>query len=152
MYARYYASVLRCWQLIRILVRTNHPCLRVGHYSWYQSHTSIIPHRRSYFRKPTVMIHLDAHIRTIVVLTGGKLIGIYFPHLLSVTMHRRQGKKVSILPRGDVNLGPISSRRGLLEDSPYHAVGATVCHAMSHDCAPRACGGLGVSCGDLHMA
>jgi hypothetical protein len=30
MYAMYYASMLRCWQLVRILVRTNHHCLRVG--------------------------------------------------------------------------------------------------------------------------
>jgi hypothetical protein len=30
MYVMYYASMLRCWQLVRILVRTNHPCLRVG--------------------------------------------------------------------------------------------------------------------------
>jgi hypothetical protein len=30
MYAMYYASMLRCWQLIRILVRTNYPYLRVG--------------------------------------------------------------------------------------------------------------------------
>jgi hypothetical protein len=30
MYVMYYASTLRCWQLIRILVRTNHPYLRVG--------------------------------------------------------------------------------------------------------------------------
>jgi hypothetical protein len=67
-----------------------------------------------------------------------------------MTTHRRQGKKVSILPSSDVNPGPIPSRRGLLEDSPYHAVGATVHHAMSHDRAPRACGDLGVSCGDLH--
>jgi hypothetical protein len=29
-----------------------------------------------------VRIHLDAHIRTLIVLTGGKLIGIYFLHLL----------------------------------------------------------------------
>jgi hypothetical protein len=29
MYAMYYASMLQCWQLIRILVRTNHACLRV---------------------------------------------------------------------------------------------------------------------------
>jgi hypothetical protein len=29
MYVMYYASILRCWQLVRILVRTNHPCLRV---------------------------------------------------------------------------------------------------------------------------
>jgi hypothetical protein len=39
-----------------------------------------------------VRIRLDAHIRTIVVLTGGKLTGFYFMSLLyviyySVTMH-----------------------------------------------------------------
>jgi hypothetical protein len=44
---------------------------------------------------------LDAHIRTIVVLTGVKLIGIYFLYLLyiiyySVTMHIQKGKNVSI--------------------------------------------------------
>jgi hypothetical protein len=44
MYAMYYASMLRCWQLIRILIRTNHPCLMVGCHSWYQRLTSIIPH------------------------------------------------------------------------------------------------------------
>jgi hypothetical protein len=44
--------------------------------------------------------------------------------LLSVTTHLRQGKKISILPSGDVNHRPILSRRGLFEDSPYHAVGA----------------------------
>jgi hypothetical protein len=38
-------------------------------------------------------------------------------------MHLRQGKKVNILPPGDVNPGPILLRRGLLEDSPYRAVG-----------------------------
>jgi hypothetical protein len=46
-------------------------------------------------------------------------------NLLSVTMHLRQGKKVSILPSGDMNPGPVPSRRGLFEDSPYHAVGVT---------------------------
>jgi hypothetical protein len=66
--------------------------------------------------------------------------------------HQRQGKKISILPPGDVNLGPVPSRRGLLEDSPYHAVGVVVHHATSHDRTPRACGDLGVSCGDLHKA
>jgi hypothetical protein len=74
--------------------------------------------------------HLDAHIRTIVVLTGGKVTRIYFLHLLyviyySVMTHLYTGKKVSILPPGDVNLIPVPSRRGLLENSPYHAVGAT---------------------------
>jgi hypothetical protein len=54
------------------------------------------------FSKTTVRKHLDAHIRTIVVLTGGKLTRIYF----SIIMHRRKGKKVSILPSGDVNPDP----------------------------------------------
>jgi hypothetical protein len=97
-------------------------------------------------------IRLDTHIRTIVVLTGGKLTGIYFLHLLSVTTHRRQGKKVSILSPGDVNSGPIPSRRGLLEDHLHRAVGAAVHRATSHDRAPRACGDLGMSCGDLRKA
>jgi hypothetical protein len=66
--------------------------------------------------------------------------------------HQRQGKKIIILPPGDVDLGPVPSRRGLLEDSPYRAVGAAVRRATSHDRAPRACGDLGVSCGDLHKA
>jgi hypothetical protein len=61
-----------------ILVRTDRPCLRVGHHRWYQSITGIIHHVRSYFQKSMVMIPLDAHIRTIVVLTSDKLIEIYF--------------------------------------------------------------------------
>jgi hypothetical protein len=80
------------------------------------------------FSKTAVRKCLEAHIRTIVVLTGGKLTGIYFLHLLYaiyyfVTTHLQNGKKVSILPPGDVNPGPVPSRRGLLEDSPYRAVG-----------------------------
>jgi hypothetical protein len=47
-----------------------------------------------------------------------------FYNLLSVTTHLHQGKKVSILPPSVVNLRPIPSRRGLLEGSLYHAVGA----------------------------
>jgi hypothetical protein len=56
-----------------ILVRTDHPCLRVRRHRWYQSITSVIHLIRFYFLKTAVRIHLDAHIRTIVVLTGGKL-------------------------------------------------------------------------------
>jgi hypothetical protein len=68
-------------------------------------------------------IRFKARIRTIVVLTCGKLIGMYLLYLLyaiyfSVTMHLRQGKKVSILVSDDVNFGPIASRRGLLEAVP----------------------------------
>jgi hypothetical protein len=95
---------------VMILVRTDHPCLRVGRYSWYQRYYGYNTSRMVLFLKTAVRICLDAHIRTIVVLTGGKLTGIYFLHLLYVTTHRRQGKKVSILPLGDVNPGPIPSR------------------------------------------
>jgi hypothetical protein len=104
-----------------ILVMTNDPYLRVGRHNYYRNLTSVIHRVRSYFRKPT--------IRTIVILTGGKLTGFYFLPLLyaiyySVMTHLQKGKKVGILPRGDVNSGPIPSRRGLLEDSSYRAVGA----------------------------
>jgi hypothetical protein len=75
------------------------------------------------FLKTAMRICLDAHIRTIVVLTGVKLTWIYFLYLLSaiyfsVTMHLRQGKKVSILVPGDVNSGPVASRQDLLEAIP----------------------------------
>jgi hypothetical protein len=110
-----------------ILIKTNHPCLRVGRHSWYQSITGVIHHVWPYFWKPMVRKCLDAHIRTILVLTGGKLIGFYIvPSLYAiyflVTTHLWQGKKVSILPPGDVNPRPIPSRQGLLEDSPYCAI------------------------------
>jgi hypothetical protein len=70
-----------------------------------------------------VRICFDARIRTIVVLTGGKLTGIYFMYLFpaiyfSVIIHLRQGKKVSILMPGDANSGSVASRRGLIEAVP----------------------------------
>jgi hypothetical protein len=76
---------------------------------------SVIHHVRSYLQKPTVRKYLDAHIRTIVVLTGGKLTGFYFLHLLytiyySIATHLRQGKKASFLSPGDVNPGSVPSR------------------------------------------
>jgi hypothetical protein len=45
-------------------------------------------------------------------------------NLLSIMAHLQQGKKVSILLPGDVNPGPIPSRRDFLENSPYHTAGA----------------------------
>jgi hypothetical protein len=66
-------------------------------------------------------------------------------NLLFVMTHLRQGKKVSILLSGDVNPRPISSRRGLLEDSPYHAAGAAIRRTTSHDRVPRASRDLGMS-------
>jgi hypothetical protein len=74
-----------------------------------------------------VRIHLYAHIRTIVVSTGDKLTGFYYPHLLSVIYysvitHLQAGKKVSYLSLDDANPRLVPSRRGLLEDSPYHVI------------------------------
>jgi hypothetical protein len=34
MYVLYYASMLRCWHLVWIMFRTNHPCLGVGCHMW----------------------------------------------------------------------------------------------------------------------
>jgi hypothetical protein len=70
-----------------ILVRTDHPCLRVGRHRWYQSHYGYNTSCMILFSKTAVGMLLDAHIRTIVVLTGGKLTRIYFPHLVSVMTH-----------------------------------------------------------------
>jgi hypothetical protein len=69
-----------------IPVATNQACLRVGCHSWYQSHYKCNTSRTIIFVKTIrlrVMICVYAHIRTIVVLTGGKLTEFYFPHLLS---------------------------------------------------------------------
>jgi hypothetical protein len=52
---------------------TNWPCLRARHHSWCQSFMGVIHHVWPYFRKHAVRKRLDAHIRTIVVLTSGKL-------------------------------------------------------------------------------
>jgi hypothetical protein len=106
-----------------ILIRTDHPYLRVGRHILYQSHYGYNTLRTVLFSKTTVRIHLDAHINTIVVLTDGKITGIYFRYLflcnlLFATMHLRQGKKVSILMPGDVNSDPVASMRDLLEAVP----------------------------------
>jgi hypothetical protein len=135
MYVLYYVSMLRYWQLIWILIRTNHSC-----------RTSIIWHRLPYFWKPTVRILFNARIRTIVVSTSGKL-GFTFCNLLFVMTHLRQGKKVSVLPLGDVNQQIRCLKARFAWGCPYRAVGADVRHAMSHDRVPRVSRDLGMSCG-----
>jgi hypothetical protein len=42
MYAMYYVSMLRCWQLVRILVGTGHPCLWVGHHRSNASYSAAL--------------------------------------------------------------------------------------------------------------
>jgi hypothetical protein len=66
-----------------ILVWTNRPFEGPGHHSWYQSHYWYNTSCTVLFSKTAVRIRVDAHIRTIVVLTGVKLTGIYFLYLLS---------------------------------------------------------------------
>jgi hypothetical protein len=85
---------------------------------------------KTHYSITTARKHLDAHIRTIVVLIGGKLTEftfcIYFQNLLFYNdTPTTICKKVSFLPPGDVNLGPVPSRQGLLEDSPYRVICAT---------------------------
>jgi hypothetical protein len=51
--------------------------------------------------------------------TNRDLLSVFtFCNLLFSTTHLRQGKKVSILVSGDVNFGPVGSRRCLLEAVP----------------------------------
>jgi hypothetical protein len=78
MYVLYYPSMLQCWYLVWIMVKSDHLYLEVGCHNWYQSRYRYNTSRTVLFLKTTMRIHLDAHIRTIVVLTGGKLTGIYF--------------------------------------------------------------------------
>jgi hypothetical protein len=147
MYVMYYASMHWCWQLVWILVKTNHPCLRVRRHGWYQSRMSIIWHWRSYFWKSTVSICFNAHIRTIIVLTGDKLTGIYFLQFTfcnDTPMPRQEGKSH---PAGwcESRTRPLKTR--LLEDSPYRAIEIVVHHVTSHDRVPRVSRDLGLSCG-----
>jgi hypothetical protein len=51
--------------------------------------------------------------------TNMDLLSVFtFCNLLFVMTHLCQGKKVSILPPGDVDPRPVASRRGLLEAVP----------------------------------
>jgi hypothetical protein len=61
-----------------ILVVTNHPFEGQGRHRWYQSHYGYNISCTILFFKTVVRIRVDAYIRTILVLTGGKLIGLYF--------------------------------------------------------------------------
>jgi hypothetical protein len=141
----YYASMLWCWHLVWNLVRTDHSCIGVGCHSWYQSQMSIIRHWWPYFRKPTVRICFNAHIRTILVLTGGKLTGIYFLYLLSAIYF-----SIKYPHARWCGFHPCCLKARFAWGNPYHAVGADVHHATSHDRIPRASRDLGMSCRYFH--
>jgi hypothetical protein len=66
-----------------ILVWTNRHFYGRGCHRWYQRHYEYNTLHTVLFSKTVVRIRVDAHIRTIVVLTSGKLTGIYFLYILS---------------------------------------------------------------------
>jgi hypothetical protein len=65
-----------------ILVRTNKSLFKGAMSQLVSEHYGYNTLHMILFSKTAVRICLDAHIITIVVLTGGKLIGIYFLPLL----------------------------------------------------------------------
>jgi hypothetical protein len=153
MFVIYYAPMLRCWQLVMILVKTNHHCLWAGCHSWYQSITGIIYRLWLYFWKPTVRKCLDAHRRIIVVLTCGKLTEIYFMHLLysiyySVMTHLRQGMYP---PAGwcEFRTHPLKTRLawGQSLSCGMGCVSIMQLATTTH----LVCGDLGMSCGCLQQ-
>jgi hypothetical protein len=143
MYVLYYVLMLRCWQLVWILVRTNHPCLGVGCHSWYQSRMSIIRHWWPYFQKSMVRIRFHARIMIIVVLIGGKLTGIYFLYFLSAIYFLCPSARWC---ESWTHCLKVRFAWG----SPYCAVGADVHRATSHDRVPRTSRDIGMSCGHFH--
>jgi hypothetical protein len=56
----YYASMLRCWHLVRILVRTDHPCLGVGCHTETLSLDDAYAHLLA-FESRRVLHDADAH-------------------------------------------------------------------------------------------
>jgi hypothetical protein len=106
-----------------ILVRTDHRCLEVGCHSWYQSHYRYNKSRTVVFLKNRSEETLRCPYKDYSSLNSWQanrdLLSVFtFCNLIFVTTHLCQGKKVSILVPGDVDFGPVASRRGLLEAVP----------------------------------
>jgi hypothetical protein len=106
-----------------ILVRIDHPCLRVGYHSWYRSHygyniSHTILFLKTYGEEMRRCPHKDYSSLNRRQANRDLLSVFIFCHLLFVTTPLRQGKKVSILPSGDMNPGLVASRQGLLEVVP----------------------------------
>jgi hypothetical protein len=106
-----------------ILVRTDHPCLRVRRHSWYQSHYGYNTSCPVLFfenrGEDTLRCPHEDYSSLNRWQANRDLLSVFtFRNLLPVTTHLRQCKKVSILMPGDVNSDPVASRRGLLEAVP----------------------------------
>jgi hypothetical protein len=135
-----------------ILVWTNSPFEGWRRHRWYQSHYGYNTSRMILFFKKDLgedkcrWPHKDYSSLNMWQANMDLLSVFIFYHLLFVTTRVRQGKKVSILPPGDVNPEPVASRRGLLE-AVLSCGRAAVHHTMNHDRVPRASRDLGMSCG-----
>jgi hypothetical protein len=81
MYVLYYASMLWCWQLVWILVSTNHPCLGVGSHK-YDAY-DMIKLRSMQNRNPTVSTN-PIHAQTTASI------------LTTVTSHQDRWKTTSL--------------------------------------------------------
>jgi hypothetical protein len=57
MHAMYYAPMLRCWQLIRNLVRTNHPCLMVERHNMLHREVLMFYIRVTCMKITSICIH-----------------------------------------------------------------------------------------------
>jgi hypothetical protein len=96
-----------------ILVRTDHPCLRVGRHSWYQSHYGPIFKNRG---EDMLRCPYKDYSSLNRWQANRDLLSVFaFCKLLPVMTHLCQGKKVRILMSGDVDFGPVALRRDLLE-------------------------------------
>jgi hypothetical protein len=105
-----------------ILVWTDHPCLRVGRHSWYQSHYEYNTSHMVLFAKTYGEDMLRCPYKDYISLNRWQanrdLPSVFsLCNLLFATTHLCQGK-VSIIMPSDVNSGPVASRRGLLEAVP----------------------------------
>jgi hypothetical protein len=89
-----------------IVVWTDHPRLRVGRHRWYQSHYGYNTSRTVLFSKTYGEGMLRCPYKDYSSLNRCQA----NMDLLSVMMHQRQGKKISILSPGDVNSGPVPSK------------------------------------------
>jgi hypothetical protein len=109
--------------------------------------TGIIHRVRSYFQKTVVRIHVNAHIRTIVVLAGGKLWGIYFLPLTFCNNTPTPTQEGKYPPAGWCESRTRCPKARYAWGSPCRAIGDAVDRAMSHDRIPRASRDLRMSCG-----
>jgi hypothetical protein len=90
-----------------ILIKINHPCLRVRRHIWYQSHYKCNTSRTNLFLKTYGEDTLRSPYKNYSSDNRWQLTKIYFLQLLCVTYisettHQRKGKKVSIFLLGDV--------------------------------------------------